>query len=77
MDMSVSGGRQPDGGGVRYVVIASLQRGEVEVKTCDSMTEAILHQFDVERTIVWAGFTCPPMRVEMRGAQWTEKTRAA
>ncbi len=55
----------------RYQVIATLERGDVPVKSCGSMTEALLYQFEVEALIVRAGFKCPPMRVEMRAREVT------
>lgn len=50
--------------GGRYAVIASLARGDVRVKSCHSMTEAVLYAFEVEALVVRAGFKCPAMRVE-------------
>jgi hypothetical protein len=50
--------------GGRYAVVASLERGDVPVKSFGSMTEAILYTFEVEALVITAGFECPAMRVE-------------
>lgn len=52
--------------GTRYALLVALPAGERLVKSCGSMTEAILLEFEIEAACVRGGFACPPMRVELR-----------
>lgn len=52
-----------------YEVIASSARGDVPVRKCGTMTEAVIWQLRLEELVANAGVTCPSLRVEMRGAQ--------
>lgn len=52
--------------GTRYVVVAALAQGEREVRSCGSMTEAILFGFEVEAACLRGRVACPPLRTELR-----------
>lgn len=50
----------------RYALLVKLPAGERLVRSCGSMTEAILLRFECEAACVRGGFACPPLRIEMR-----------
>jgi hypothetical protein len=52
----------------RYVIVVTLPQEKREVKSCDTMTEALLYRFEYEAIIARAGFPCPPLKVELRAA---------
>lgn len=56
-------GREPK---TNYVVVAALKSGDRDVRSCGSMTEAILFSFEVEVACASGLRECPPMRVEIR-----------
>lgn len=56
-------GRKPR---TTYVVVAALGPGGRDLRSCGSMTEAILFGFEVKAACVRCRGECPPLRVEMR-----------